>query len=142
LSNGRPWWVWVAAVTAVTAVTAVMAILAAVAGFLTAREHDAGPPSGGVSTAPAATPRGSGAPTAAAASGCQHYVVTARDLWLRDEHGRPLAAPSSNQLLKGTRITVTDRFDTTGRGYWSVVADDGRSGFVDPDPKYLAPACS
>ncbi|WP_239338052.1 hypothetical protein [Frankia sp. CiP3] len=81
-------------------------------------------------------PAGSGR-VAGAAAPCNRYVVTARDLWVRDESG----TPTDQQLLNGQEVTVLNRHSRSGPpDNWLVTTSDRLTGWVDRD--YLAPLCT
>jgi transcriptional regulator with XRE-family HTH domain len=96
-------------------------------------------PAAAGSRAPApssAAPSSAAAPVAAPVAGgaCLQRVVDARDLYLRDADGKP----AGSQLLRGDRVTITDRH---GRkpGLVAVTTADGRTGWVLV--QYLKAAC-
>jgi len=71
-----------------------------------------------------------------AAAPCDRYVVTDRDLWVRDESG----TPTDQQLRNGQEVKVLNRHSRSGPpDNWLVTRSDRLTGWVDRD--YLAPLC-
>lgn len=62
------------------------------------------------------------------------YVVSAEDLWRRDENGKPLV----KDLFEGDTVVVK-RQHPTDKKYWYVEAANGRAGWVNKH--YLKQSC-
>ncbi|MCM3886040.1 helix-turn-helix transcriptional regulator [Frankia sp. R82] len=120
-------------------VAAVVVVVLMAAGCLAVRGYGTGRPAGSSSTPPPLRTRVAASPSPEGP--CRRYVVTAEDVALRDEHGHPVGDEVSKKLLRGTHLMVTKSVESNAKRYWFAVAEDGRSGFVSLDPRYLALAC-
>ncbi|WP_433516550.1 hypothetical protein ACQP2T_13840 [Nonomuraea sp. CA-143628] len=67
-----------------------------------------------------------------AATGCDHYRVASRDLWLRNQYDEAV-----EQLPHDADVTYSRKQNAAG--HWEIVTADGRHGWVDSS--YLKPQC-
>lgn len=67
-----------------------------------------------------------------AVTGCNHYRIAARDLWLRDQYGETV-----EQLPHDLDVTYLGKQNRAG--HWEITTTDGRHGWVDSS--FLKPRC-